>query len=543
MKAARADARSVGALAAVLIVATGLALWSTKGVTFRGDEWSWLFNGMDLSADAILRDHNGHLVAFTHAVFGVLPEVVGLGHYWVFRVLALSLHLAVVVLVWLLARRAVGSGPAVAPAAVVALLGTGADAFLSAFTFGMAAAMAACLGALVLVSRGGTRSDLGACALLTAGLASFSVAVPFAVGMAVELLLRDRGWRRLWIPLVPLALDAIWRIGWGGGAGDGAGGPLDVLAYLVQAAGGAVAGLAGLQLASPTLAERAPWLDLFVAVVTVALAALLARHLALGRGTPRLANLTVTALVLWLLIAVGRGEGGDPYASRYVYEGAVILALIAAEVLPREVLQRRPLRRVFAVAVAASVALNVAWLAVWAEFLRDESVVARAQLAGLEVAGDSAPREYRPTNDFALRPVTAGLYADARADYGGSAAMTLPELRRARPAPRAAADAVLIPIAGVRLEPGSRRPAGSGCSAVRQGAPTEVLARASGALIARAAPAKVTLGLRRFGEQFTPIPPPPDGPAYILTTPLGEAPDPWRLRVTASGPVQVCPLP
>ena len=47
--------------------------------------------------------------------------------------------------------------------------------------------------------------------------------------------------------------------------------------------------------------------------------------------TPRLGGLLITATVFWLLVGYGRGRGGVPETSRYVYAGVVLLILIFAE--------------------------------------------------------------------------------------------------------------------------------------------------------------------------------------------------------------------
>ena len=105
-----------------------------------------------------------------------------------------------------------------------------------------------------------------------------------------------------------------------------------------------------------------------------------------GQVSPRLSNLLVTGAVLWLLIGLGRGSLDDLFASRYVYQGAIVVILIAVELAPGLAIQRRGALTAVALAVAGTVALNLVWMVVWGNHLRRESATARAQLAALDIA-------------------------------------------------------------------------------------------------------------------------------------------------------------
>jgi hypothetical protein len=552
-------------LVLVLALAAVLAMWAGRGVAFIGDEWAWLFGGLHVNADAILRDYNGHLIATTWGLYDALLATVGFAHYWIYRAAAVVLQLVIGWLVYLLARRRLDAWSAVAPAAIVALLGTGSDVFLSV-NIGILGATAACLGALVMLDRHAARADIAACLLLVIGLASFTSAVAFTAGVLAELLWHRDRWRRVWVPLLASLLYLGWRLHWGSTLvvpGVPPGDVFDVLRHGYEAAAGAFAGLGGVQLASPTLQAHAGWVgplaQVLLALAIVLLAGVIIRA---GAISARLVNLIVAALVLWLLIAVGRGSLGDPYASRYVYQGAVILVLIAVEAAAEVRVRTRALRRLVAIGVVVAAALNIGWMFVWARHLRQESTVALAQLAALDIARGSATPEFRPSTQFALSPVTAGSYFKLERKFGRSPAFTTRQLRAAPEPAREAADAVLVRSLGVKFVHGAAYESGPAPTVERAaGARVDtagscVILTPSVALgsidIAQSLGAGLVFHLRRGGAALVLARRyadryavgvgalrDPSGLATLVTQ-LGAASRPWRFRVFSSGAARIC---
>jgi hypothetical protein len=559
-------------VALVLALAAILILWAGRGIVFIADEWGWISNAVHVTPDTILQDYYGHLFALTEGVYAVLPASVGLGHYWVFRALALILHLAVALLMYLLARRSVGPWLAVAPAAVVAFLGTGADAFVSAINIGLLAAMAACLAALLTLSRRTRLGDLATCGLLVIGLASFTVAVAFTAGVFAEILWQRDRWRRIWVPLVPTLLYVAWRLNWGGslsgdvGGGGGHGSPdlADLLRHGFEVATGAIAGLGGLQLENPTLRAHLPWLASLVQVAVAVGAGLLVWQVARARRVPaRFANVVVTGLGFWLLIALGRGSQGGLYASRYVYAGAILAALIIVEAVSAYGMPRPSVRPLIALGVVTSIVLNVVWMIVLSNHIREESTMVRARLAALDIAGASAPPRFQPSQEFAFRHITAGSYFAATRKFDSSPAYTTAQLRRSSEQARQAADDVLVRALNLRLVPGrasarGQPPAlerlvrgriserGSCLTLTPQGAGAIVdiaLRSPSGVVFENGAGGQPVIGARRFGRRYlTVAAAAPRGRTERLTTPLANAPDLWHLQIVSSGRTRICSL-
>ncbi len=549
-------------LAVIIALAAGLIMLIGREVALIGDQWKWIFGGLHVNAGEILQDDNGHLMATTLALYDVLP-LIGLDHLWVYRAVALVLHLAVALLVFYLARRRLGPWLAVVPATLVAFLGTGADAFLSGLNYNLLAATAACLAALLALERRTREADFAACALLAIGLASFTNAVAFTAGVIVEVLWQRDRWRRLWVPLIPLALYAAWRLHWSNSADSARGGVVDVLKHSFEAATGAFAGLAGVQLGNFTLKAHLPWLALLAQVV-LALSIVLFAWLVVRRRqtSPRFVNVIVTGVVLWLLIGLGRGSLEDLYASRYVYQGAIVAILIIVEAASAYGIRGRAALRLVTLGVTVGVALNIGWMVVWANHLNQVSAVARGQLAALEIARGSAPPLFRPTSEFALRHVTPRDYFKAVRKFGGSPAYTTTQLRRASDEVREAADRVLIRAFNLRLAASGSSVHGPSPAVERliagrivnhgscitlspegaRGVVDIAVRSSSGVVLRNQKRERIRIQARRFGDRYTTGIGGPPGAAEsaTLVTPLGRARDPWHLRVSSTAQARIC---
>jgi hypothetical protein len=558
-----------GLLVCGLIVAGALILWAGRGVTFLGDEWAWIFRGLHPSAGSFLDDYNGHLLALPLGGYYALLRTVGLSTYVPYRVVAVVLQLTVAGLIFVIARRRLEPLYALLAAALVAFLGTGSDAFLSAINIGLVSATAASLAALVMLDRRTPRGDAAACGLMLCGLASFTSALAFAAGVLVEILLEPGRRRRLWVPLVPMAVYFAWRIGWATQftaarpRGHPAAGALAPPSAAFEAATGAASGLAGIQLASPGLTRHFPWLasamEVAVAVAGVALAwFVLRRRHAIGA---RFVNVVVTAIALWLLIGYGRADFGDLFASRYVYAGAVVVVLILVELVNAIDTVPRLLTRVLVAAVAASVALNIVWMSRWGNHLRDLSVTARASLTSLQISRAAVSPDFQPTTAFSLVDVRARLYFDAVRRFGGSPAFSSSDLRRIDERPREAADQILVRALGVRLRIATAAPTGPAPSiestvsagVIERGSCVELVPKRRPAMLAvlpRGSPPTLLLepaarhGLliiaRRFARAYTAPIGAVRGRARILTLPLGSVSDPWHVEAISDGRARVC---
>ena len=75
--------------------------------------------------------------------------------------------------------------------------------------------MATGIGALLALERGDGRRRALACALLVVSLAFSELALSFALGAAVSMILARRPSSRAYVIVIPVVLYAVWYAGWG----------------------------------------------------------------------------------------------------------------------------------------------------------------------------------------------------------------------------------------------------------------------------------------------------------------------------------------
>ena len=178
-----------------------------------------------------------------------------------------------------------------------------------------------------------------------------------------------------------------------------------------------------------------------------------------SRPSPRLAGLLAGAGFFWATVTLARTGEADPYSTRYVYLGAVLILLIGVELM-QGVRISPALRRALAAGAVVSSALGVVWLAVGASERRDDARILRAELGALELAGDRANPLFRPDTDIRAGFLTTLPYLLAVDKYGESPGDSPQELAGRSEAERREADRVLVQATGLSLRPaGTARPA------------------------------------------------------------------------------------
>ena len=316
----RQAAFAIGALAIVFALA-GIELDRLgRGRTFFYDEWSFILNRRGGLVDSLLQPHNGHLSLIPAATYRVLFHFVGLEHYRPYRLLAIFVHLLVAALVVALVRRSAGWGYAVPMGAAVAWLGSAWQNLLWPFQIGFMGSVAAGLAAHLLLTN--RRRDGFASALLGAALACSSLGLSMVFGAACRLACRREDWRRWWVIAVPGGAWFAWYIVYGESQASADNVPL-LGGYVATSAAGAVAALGDLDL---------DWGRLLAGLGIGVWLAVLARD---RRCPPIAVGWAATGLSFWILTGISRAKLGEAAASRYVYLGAVVVLLLAAEYLPR----------------------------------------------------------------------------------------------------------------------------------------------------------------------------------------------------------------
>jgi hypothetical protein len=539
-----------------LLVAVAFVLLYRKGfgTTFYYDEWNFVMNRRGWDVDTFLRPHNEHLSLVPVLIFKLLFVTVGLDSYGVYRALLLVIHVVCVVLVYALARERIEPPLALAVAALVLFVGAAWNDLLVPFQISFLISVAAGLGMLLALERSDLGGTIAVAVLLGLSLASSSVGIAFAAAAAVHILLRRDRLSRLWAVAVPSLLYLVWLAAYGDPTATAGDRSLTQLAndnlpaapgYVATAAAGAIGAVVGLGIEwGRPLAVGG--LLLFVLYV------LRGRSLSL-----RLLALLAAAAAYWGLAAVFRAHVNPPTDSRYLYLGAILVLLLAVELIPPVVSTGR-LLVVLAVVVGAAAIANFGSLRSGSAYLQEWSRYVRAELGALELAGPGTRSDFAP-DPVRAPDITAGRYFEAVEQYG-SPASTPEEIASAGEPERQAADSVLTQALGALVLEGGEA-AGTtppGVEAVDKGQATmrggciRFVPSAAGAsidmtvpdggLVIQSSGTPVELRLRSFAGGYSPQPftSIPAGTRSVrLPTRDGVR---WHARLTSAESFRACTL-
>jgi MFS family permease len=435
-------------------------------------------------------------------------------------------------------------------ALLLALLGPAWQDLLWPFQIGFAGSALTGVAMLLALEREERRWDVGACALLALSIGFSSLGLAFAVAAAVAVLQQRRslGWRRAYVVAVPLALYALWYLGWGHEAEN----HLSLHNFLVSpryVAEGLAASVGSL-LALATIFGEAVGRSTWGYIALAVLVALAVYARARGRRfSPGLWPVLAAAATFWFLAGFNAIPGREAWSSRYLYVGALFVLLIGAELLKGVRLSRWVLLAGGAVTLVA-VGFNLAPLREGRDFFKGQTVLTRADLGAIEIAAGSVEPGFRLPPEIAgtsfLNEIEAGEYLTAVREYG-SPAYTPAELADAPEAGRRQADLVLA----------NALPVSIGLNAPAAGGPGSRCVKVPGAAGPGASPVPLrpgvttvelgpggpgTIRLRRFARAGYPLV--SEGIAAGSTTRLSIPRDrstrPWLLRAEAAQGATVC---
>lgn len=534
-------------LGAALVAAAALLLALGSGLTFFQDTWAFLMNRRGFDAAVFLDPHNEHIVLIPVAIQKLLLELFGMTSAAAERIALTALLLATATALFVYVRRRLGEWPALVAAVLVLFLGPAWEVLLWPFEIGYVGAMLFGIATLLALDREDARGDRAACAFLVVSVGFSTLGLAFAVGAAIDVLLRrrERGLRRAYLVAVPLLLYLTWYAGWGHTAetrmtlGNVLSSPLFVFDGLASSVA-ALLGLsgAGIEDGGVPLAGRL--------LLGAALLALLAAALRGARPPVRLLPVGTAAATFWFLAAFNQIAGREAYASRYMYAGGIFLLLLVAEWLRGRRIPSLALLAAGVVTIVA-VASNVATLRDGERWLRGQTVLARSDLAAIEISRRTVAPEFRLAPPIAgtssLIDIAAGNYLEAVSEHG-SPAYTQAELAAAPEDGREQADIVLsqaLPLSTESgVEAGGSR---AGCATVPPGGGEVPLPLRPGITRIEVPPGEdAEVNLRRYATDEFPVPTEgaPAGEVTALDIPTDESPRPWRMEVEAAQPVRVC---
>ena len=313
---------------------------------------------------------------------------------------------------------------------------------------------------------------------------------------------------------------------------------------MVEGFGSSIASLLGLA----TTREQFPITSLNWGVplllVALVLAGVRLRHL--GR-VPRWLLVTLAiAVAFWALAGLNTTIGRGPDAGRYQYVGAILLLLIAAELLRGVRIPRAGVIAALAVSALATLS-NLSLLEDYSNALAGLAGQQRGGLAAVELARDRVDSGLLLTQENSdvdyLGELDAGSYVSAVDSYG-SPAYSPDELAAAAEPSRAAADKVFAAALELELEPGAR--SATSCLVARPQSAEDLVLELppGGAQLRPRVGSRAELQLRRYATASFPV----DlgtldgGRPATLRIPTDGSTEPWEAGLRASGPVEICRL-
>jgi hypothetical protein len=530
------------ALLAALVVSAGVLTAIGWRLSFFLDDWTFMLYRRGSFDQAFMNPHGENVVIGLSLVYKALVNVFGMNAV-AFRAVLTGFILLSGGLLFVYLRRRVGDWLALVGTSMILLLGAAYEDLLWPIQIGYFISFTCGLGALMLLQRDDRRGDPLACMLLTFGIISFSLGIPFAVGAAVAIGLGADRWRRAYVVAIPIGVYALWWLGWGHEA-EGSIGLLNISTspiYLFEGFASSLSSLLGL--ATPGSQEAIGALAWGRPLFAVALALGVYRLHRLGRVPPWLWVVLATALSFWLLAGFNEKSGREPTVSRYQHIGAVFILMIAAELFVGTRL-RRPAMVLITVLAGAAILSSGSYLLQARNSYLHTSELERAGLAAIEISRDTVDPGFMLAPDLVDTGyvyVSAQSYLAALDDYGHSPAFTTAELASAPEAARVAGDKTLAAALRVSFTEGVPS-AGGDCSVIdTTTAPAVAAVPLGGASVESIGDGRLTIKLHRFADGF-PITAGTlaAGRSGDLVVAADRAAEPWELELSGDGVARVC---
>jgi hypothetical protein len=507
-------------------------------------------NRRDPTVDSLLRPHNEHIVLIPVSIEILFLHVFGMGSARPEYLLLIAMTLVAAVLLFVYARRRVGDWLALMATVLLLFVGPAWSDLLWPFELAFVGSVLFGIAMLVALDRGDRTGDVLACVFLAIAAGFSSLGIAFMAAAAVHLLVhrRERGWRRAWFVAIPVVLFGLWYLGWGHDAESHLSlrNVLDSPRFVVEGVAVSLESLLGL---SKAPIEGPPetivgWGEpLLVAAVALVVIQQIRRP-----GFSRGFWVVLAALATnWFLTAFNYVPGREPSTGRYMYAAGAFTLLLAVELLRGVRFSRRALA-IMGVVTVAAVAANIHFFRDGSNSLRNQSVLTRADLAGIDIARNHVAPEFELAPQIAGTPslidVFAGRYLEAEEEFG-TPAYTPQELAEAPEPGRRQADVVISQALPLRTanSAGAEAPGKTCALASGPEAPEDTTVPFGVTKIIAQPGSQVTISLARFaeaGEYPVQTAGAPGDSTTLLRIPKDGSTVPWRLRIEAQQPVYVC---
>jgi hypothetical protein len=532
------------------LVSSVTILHATRETSFFLDEWWFAAHRRELSVHNLLLPHFGHLVALPVAAYQVMFEVFGLRSYVPYVVLLVLLHVTACVLLFTYLRRRAPAIYAVVATIVMLLLGRSWENLIWPFQIAYELSVVGGLASLLLLDRRDRRGDVGALVVLVASIASSGVGLVFACGAVLELAWRKDDWRRVWVPLVPIAMFGLWHLREAERSQGGLGNFTEIGPFVTTLAGDtghALLGLGG---------------GLGLVAISTLLVVAVARAAQTWPITGRLASCIAMPLGLWGLLIYARG--GDELGNRYVYPSAVFVVLLGGELLAS--IPSRGRRRLGVIAPAMVILAGVVALAANLSAFGEGGAVRRAAatdritaFSALEHSGARANREALVWWIYPDSP-RVGEVLDAIESFEYPV-LSADEIRTQPARARREADLLLFgALSNVDVPPDAVTGGAVTAAVPFNGSLTAdgacrtfVADDAGGDVVLQADRMNIHLevlgdepvhtAMRSIGDEFIDLPPFRLEPGMAIDLSLASTGlAPWTLRFTTEGSIRACPI-
>lgn len=495
------------------------------------------------SPDAILTPFHEHLIAGPAVIYKLLQATFGMASNLPYYVVAIATFSLSAALLFAFLRTRVGDWLALFAVLPLLFLGAASEDLLWAFQLCFFGSVAAGVGMLLALDRGGRRADLLAALLATVSLAFSGVGIAFLAAAIVDVALGPAPRRRrAFVAVVPIVAYGLWWLGWGHEAEHNLTfeNLVHLPEYLLDAVGAGIAALLGADVQSHSDPKHPPLV--FRALAILAAVGVIVKIVREGGVSRRLGVVLAAGLGFWVLAGLDRDFYRPPISGRFQYPSAVFLLLIAGEALRGIRAPRLALVAVGGVAVVAAIG-GIRKLESEREVWDYFGGATRAALTGVQIDGPAAPPSYRVVNQSV--DVTVAGFRRAAARFG-SPTYSEDELSGLEPGYLDVLDRSLAEAASVALVPLGHG-AGRGLGDCRSpalgpaGSPAPLPVTSERSILVNRGNKATPVEVIRFGE-------PPGfevgtlgpGATAALRLPRGTSPVRWQILAPQSRSFAVC---